>query len=377
MSLVSGTILLLRGIDIGVAILIAAAFWRACPRSMLAWVGVLFATGLIAYQLWTGNYFPVSWRLARLVLGLAVVSTPFFFWALVRFIFEDEFALRAIHWLMLVLLEIMAISYAMAISTNSPGGKIVFGVALRLSLIAIVAHVLHRVWVARAVDLVEERMRLRRLFVITVGGAVLYELTLALIYAPASQRPIGWQLSEVAMLLLANLFLASRLLVLNHYFLTNSAPNLPVSDSFRVSMSLSNQPSLHKPNVEGDALDRLDALMTKEYVWRETGLSIGSLADRMRIPEYRLRKLINEQLGYRNFTAFLNEYRLAAAAKRLADRSQVRTPILTIALDLGWASIGPFNRAFRAKFNMTPSDYRQRGVPTAERAESFPTSPNS
>ena len=33
-------------------------------------------------------------------------------------------------------------------------------------------------------------------------------------------------------------------------------------------------------------------------------------------------------------------------------------PILTIALESGYGSIGPFNRAFRAHFGMTPTEYR-------------------
>jgi AraC-like DNA-binding protein len=38
-------------------------------------------------------------------------------------------------------------------------------------------------------------------------------------------------------------------------------------------------------------------------------------------------------------------------------------PILSIALDLGFASIGPFNRAFKAITGLTPGDFRQQAVP--------------
>jgi AraC-like DNA-binding protein len=34
-------------------------------------------------------------------------------------------------------------------------------------------------------------------------------------------------------------------------------------------------------------------------------------------------------------------------------------PILTIALDAGFQSIGPFNRAFKAETGMTPSEFRR------------------
>ena len=33
-------------------------------------------------------------------------------------------------------------------------------------------------------------------------------------------------------------------------------------------------------------------------------------------------------------------------------------PILTIALEAGYGSIGPFNRAFKQRMGMTPTEYR-------------------
>ena len=34
-------------------------------------------------------------------------------------------------------------------------------------------------------------------------------------------------------------------------------------------------------------------------------------------------------------------------------------PVLTIALDAGFSSLGPFNRAFKAETGATPSEYRR------------------
>jgi hypothetical protein len=39
----------------------------------------------------------------------------------------------------------------------------------------------------------------------------------------------------------------------------------------------------------------------------EEGFTIRRLADKLDIKEYRLRRLINGQLGYRNFNRFLNK----------------------------------------------------------------------
>jgi AraC-like DNA-binding protein len=34
-------------------------------------------------------------------------------------------------------------------------------------------------------------------------------------------------------------------------------------------------------------------------------------------------------------------------------------PVLSIALEVGYGSIGPFNRAFKARMGMTPSRFRK------------------
>ena len=64
----------------------------------------------------------------------------------------------------------------------------------------------------------------------------------------------------------------------------------------------------------------------------------------------------------RNFTSFLNGYRLDEVEKGLSDPAQAKTPILTLALDAGFNSIGPFNRAFKERHGMTPKEYRQQAL---------------
>ena len=55
----------------------------------------------------------------------------------------------------------------------------------------------------------------------------------------------------------------------------------------------------------------------------------------------------------------MNSDRLAETVLALADRSQKHVPILTIALDAGFGSIGPFNRAFKAHTGRTPTEFRR------------------
>src|SRR5262249_45229366 len=94
-------------------------------------------------------------------------------------------------------------------------------------------------------------------------------------------------------------------------------------------------------------LAALHRLMDEHKLYRQDGLSIAVLAARLGIPEYRLRRLINRRLGHRNFSSFINGYRLAEARAALADPLQADVPILTIALDTGFQSLAPFNRAFK------------------------------
>jgi AraC-like DNA-binding protein len=106
-------------------------------------------------------------------------------------------------------------------------------------------------------------------------------------------------------------------------------------------------------------LARLEEVMGKGEAWRREGLTIGSLAEDVGIPEHRLRRLINDRLGHRNFVAFVNAYRIAAAKERLANPASARTPVSAIAFELGFASLGPFNRAFKEATGQTPSEWRK------------------
>jgi AraC-like DNA-binding protein len=113
-------------------------------------------------------------------------------------------------------------------------------------------------------------------------------------------------------------------------------------------------------SAQDAAIAAVHRAFADQRVYREGELTIASLAIKLAMPEYRLRKLIHEQLGYRNFNALLHNYRIAEACQDLADPAKNTLPILTIALTVGYNSINPFNRAFRDAKGMTPSAYRAR-----------------
>ena len=46
-------------------------------------------------------------------------------------------------------------------------------------------------------------------------------------------------------------------------------------------------------------------------------------------------------------------------------RAQAEVPVITIAMDAGFQSLGPFNRAFKATTGVTPTEYRRLNATAA------------
>lgn len=120
-------------------------------------------------------------------------------------------------------------------------------------------------------------------------------------------------------------------------------------------------PSRPKPSTPDPELaERLSALILENQLYLDPELRVADLAKLAVVPEYKATQCITGTLGFRNFNQMMNSYRIAEAKSRLADPALAHLPILTIALDCGFGSIGPFNRAFKADMGMTPQEYRRR-----------------
>jgi AraC-like DNA-binding protein len=108
--------------------------------------------------------------------------------------------------------------------------------------------------------------------------------------------------------------------------------------------------------IESAVLKKVKAIMLEGFYRREN-LTLKDLAKALEVPEYKVRAVINKELGYRNFNEFINEYRIVEAAQRLIDEPD--TPISNIALDVGYRTLSSFNRAFRKEKETTPTAYRE------------------
>jgi AraC-like DNA-binding protein len=203
-------------------------------------------------------------------------------------------------------------------------------------------------------DLVERRRRLRPLLAVL---AVLYAGGIILMNMLGSARPAGASSRIVEAAVLAGLAAAFALLTLRA---DRSFAGPLAVEARRPGPDEAPEPSAAVDDQEDALLARLRQLMEEEKVYRQEGFGVAALVAALDVPEYRLRRLINQRLGHRNFSSFVNGYRLVEATAALADPAQADVPILTIALDAGFQSIGPFNRAFKAHTGMTPTTYRKQ-----------------
>lgn len=99
----------------------------------------------------------------------------------------------------------------------------------------------------------------------------------------------------------------------------------------------------------------ITAVMEEKKLYRESKLTIPILAKHLESQEYLVRRAINNHLGYRNFSEFLNDYRINETVQLLTKTDK---PITNIGISVGYASLSSFYTAFKSRHGMTPKKYR-------------------
>jgi AraC-like DNA-binding protein len=343
--------MLLRGAAAGALAATAIGFGRSGPSLSTRIAGLTFCISVIAYVL-------NSSHALREAMGLAAFPVTFFslggggyFWLFVVVLFEDR-KLTPILWGPAAFLTALGLLGIFAPDNLRPSVWILHNL-VEMGLSAHALFVIYNSWRG---DLVEARRRLRGPFLAFV---TLYTILLSGIEIGES---LGVQAAwysfaggaALAVVCLAGsfVFLEARAALFGAVVpegrIAPEAPRLDPAD--RV------------------AIDRLAEVMDKNEAWRREGLTIAALAVDVGTPEHRLRRLINDHLGHRNFAAYVNTRRIEAAKRILCDPAQGRTTVAAVAFDLGFGSLGPFNRAFKEATGSTPTEWRKKAFET--------TSPN-
>lgn len=344
-------LLCLDVVTIAALLLIGGRIAAAHPRRPESWLAFLLCVSVAAHvALARAEYGPWTPPPYRFVFGGAATgaldvirnTAPALFALLARMVFTDHRP-RVPSWLT----ALIAIQLMVEIAPQVLGGQ---------TALDALSALLHVVFTALAVvwtladwqsDLIEERRRTRALMVILLAvDGVATSVLLRLVIPQGSPANYQGHVVLTAVTCVIVIFVVWRMMAgdAGAYLGRRSTRRRSVIET--------------REREDDQTLTRLRRLLTVDHVHLEPRLSLARLAARLGTPEYRLRRLIHERLGFRNFNAFLHDQRIRSAAEQLADPAQRRTPILTIALSCGYESVNTFNRGFREVMGLRPSEYR-------------------
>ena len=325
-------------LTIGQQLLIAVLFLKGKTRSSAQWLGAVMVLGVVAYLIQKNPELRHGLRILAPITVALALAVPYLLHEFAVAIFELRTA--PLHYRLAIYI-VPSLAWLAAIAnpehTSASQGlleNLHYVVSLALMLLTVV-----QVVQQRADDLVESRRRYRIVFVTVIALAIMAVLSTEIVFGYDNIPPVI-DLITIALILALNLGLGVPLLQMQGDILWQAYPRaVPV------------------PVKDVDPLrDALESLMADGF-YRTPSLTIADLATELRTPQHKLRALINKRLGFRNFSAYLNSHRIAEAKRRL--RSEPDLPVLSIALDLGYGSIGPFNRAFKELTGQTPTEYRR------------------
>lgn len=330
--------LLLRGAAAGSQIGLGLALARSASNRSLSIATVLFIAANTTFVL---NGSPIIGQAigpGKEVLWLMQIGGAGFLWLFALTLFEDRpLSLAGLApAAALTLLGIIARIVPAGVSPAIWAGHNVAGLALAVHAMVIILR-------SGREDLVEERRRLRVPFMAIIAS---YSILLSL-------AQIGQVLGfDASWYRVADALAQAALGILGVSALLKARESL--------FGKVDGQREAFTTDYDELWVKRLDAAMQQGALWQKEGLTIGELADAIGLPEHRLRRLINHTLGHRNFPSFVNQHRIDAARIILADPASAKRTVASIAFDLGFASLGPFNRAFRAATGLSPTEYRHR-----------------
>ncbi|MBL4869468.1 MAG: AraC family transcriptional regulator [Robiginitomaculum sp.] len=283
-------------------------------------------------------------RTPYIIIHLIDVPNIAFIWWLGLSMFEDDFRLNKWHWAMFILYTGLIFIYRLleygAIAHVSP----VFNLFVDIVTFAMMAHLFLVAIKGRADDLIEPRRRFRLFFVLALVIGTALTVLAENIFMPEFTDEVA--LFRAAIALPLTLCGILWLVTFHPEKLSFQTEDIPIPKKTGLDPR---DKSLH---------DRLVQEMDEGKIYLEPDITIRTLAARLKTPEHRLRVLINQGMGYRNFSSFLNTYRIKAVKDAFSAPENTRIPVLTIAMDAGYGSLAPFNRAFLKAEGMTPSAYR-------------------
>ncbi len=128
-------------------------------------------------------------------------------------------------------------------------------------------------------------------------------------------------------------------------------------ETTRVSTQLS---GFSDEEIEALKEQLLQILETKKPYLNDS-ISLSDLADELGITDKKLSELLNQYLDT-NFYNLINDYRVREVKQKLSEEDSKKYTLLSIAYECGFPSKTSFNRVFKQKTGLSPSQYRKEKI---------------
>ncbi len=370
---------LLTGFALGLLINIIVIVARDFGQLAVARVFLVFLLATIAFLV-----FPLVPQEWSLFTNNIQATVPALFWLLCQYAFNDRPRLKNV-WSVMAVYSFVAPSLARVFWADQEFTPMMSFWGWHSGQICEYLLLSHGLWVIVSNwsdDLVESRRMLRIAMLIVVGVAVT-TAAISLNFGLAGEYTRGIIVSVSGFIISMFLIQGKPGILFGEAHsreLTESSPDYlansvtssqysaeDVADGATNSTLLPPNPAFSPTEPEQTQQEdshskeakALSDVMTNGF-YRTENLTLKVLAKEIGLPEYKLRSLINQTLGYRNFNDYINKLRVTDAAKRLIECPD--DPILNISLDVGYRSISSFNRAFKDIVGVSPTTYRQQTI---------------
>jgi len=340
---------ILRFSAVAILLLMALILFPKCRTNKNLIPGILLCWGLICYLL--VDWAPMGDYQLFYYLLPGAFSVSYFFWLFSKSIFDDEFEYEKVFYIGLV--AVIVVYYIIYLQNrfyllgSAPALHLISGFLAQLISLVFVILAILEAFRGKASDLVEGRLKFRYVFIITAASVIIITLVVEISLKDMKPPPT---LEFIQKLFIAGLafFFSVKTLQLKHGFL------------FKEPQKATKVDELAKDPSQQRILDKLSQAMKEEKCYKKEGLTISKLAQQLEEQEYKVRKVINQQMGYNNFNQYLNSFRVVEACQVLSNPQKAEFTVLEIAYSLGYQSLAPFNKAFKQQTQLTPTEYRKK-----------------
>jgi len=339
--------------------LIAQIFVKQKQTAHLIFAIFCGSVAMIALKKLTGEQIGAY----QYLIGMATCATCNAYWLLSRSLFRSTGAITLPHILMAIAIAmlIMAkqgylfVSSALSITSDNLFAQNLLGDLTGLLSSCIIVLTMWEGFRGYQAASTQQQAQ-RRFFIITIVSAVAISTILNNIFADNTVLH-QWSISLVTLVVLINTQLLlywrfkpeaeTQSLVVEGYFQQQPAKPLNQNTDQPVSVA------------EKQFAQLIQTLLLDEQRFLQANLKVADIARELEVPEYRISKTLRTQLNAKNFNNFINKLRIEHACGLLTDPGKQHWSILVVSLESGFASVGPFTRAFKAVTGSTPNQYRQ------------------